>query len=150
VSATFTATSQTGAPFGIAFLTQPAKAVAGANFSVTIAVVDANGNTTPTSTPIDVAISFAVNPDTALFTTASILSGTTINGIVELSVGIDRVGSGFQLVASSAALTRQHPNSPATAVSAPFDVTLVVTGANAKPSAPASLPKPPVRKPPTP
>ncbi|HYV48249.1 MAG TPA: Ig-like domain-containing protein, partial [Myxococcaceae bacterium] len=98
----------------LAFAQQPSSAVAGVNISpaITVQVTDAFGNLVPTSTA-SVSLAIGINPggDTLHGTTTATASGGTATFG---AVNIQKVGTGYTLVASATGLT------PAT--SSAFDI----------------------------
>ncbi len=113
-SAAFDVTA--GAAAQLAFLAQPPSALAGAVLSpaVQVAVLDPLGNALPSSTA-SIALALGSNPG------GGVLSGTNpesaVGGVAAFpGLSVDKVGTGYTLVASSAGL--------ASATSAPFDISL--------------------------
>ncbi|HUR94057.1 MAG TPA: Ig-like domain repeat protein [Gemmatimonadales bacterium] len=104
-SVPFSANAQAGAPVKLAFTLPPVTTGAGTTISpaVRVAIQDAAGNTVTTATDA-VTLAIATNP------AGGALSGTTtvnaVNGVAVFSnLSIDKVGSGYQLSASSGTLT---------------------------------------------
>jgi hypothetical protein len=89
----------------LAFTTQPADVSAGLGFSLglRVAVQDALGNTVTTGTPVPVTVALGNNPGGA-----TLMGTTTVNtssGVASFStVALDKVGTGYTLVASANAL----------------------------------------------
>ncbi|MFP2904773.1 beta strand repeat-containing protein [Pyxidicoccus sp. 3LFB2] len=94
----------------LAFTSQPANVAAGATFStsVRVTVQDALGNTV-TSPAISVGMAIGNNPGGA--TLGGTATATTTNGVATFaSINLDRVGTGYTLVASSGTLTGATSN----------------------------------------
>ena len=113
----------------VAFTTQPVTSAAGAQIAVSAQIEDANGN----------LVSGATNPITlALFTNpgGGTLSGTTqvnaVNGAASFRVSVDKVGSGYKLVATASGLVLD--------VSQPFDINAAAASRLAFTSQPPSGP----------
>jgi hypothetical protein len=93
-----------GAPAQLVIATQPSNTQVGASISpaVTVAIQDAFGNATQATSSVTIAL--AANPGGAT------LSGTTtanaVNGVASFgNLSLDKVGTGYTLVASSSGLT---------------------------------------------
>ncbi|HZN93944.1 MAG TPA: Ig-like domain-containing protein, partial [Myxococcales bacterium] len=98
----------------VEFVNQPSNSAAGAAISpaITVRVVDASGNTVVDASD-PVTLSMGANPGGGSLSGG--LTSTPVNGVATFStVSINKSGSGYTLVASSAALT--------SATSSPFDV----------------------------
>lgn len=109
-----------GAPAKLAILTQPSNTIVGSVITppVRVAIQDAGGNVVPTASST-VTIALRDNP------TGAILNGTStvtaVNGVATFSsLSVDRVGTGYTLIASSPGLT--------SATTLAFTVTAADTG----------------------
>ena len=100
---TFSATATSGAATKLVVSTQPTDAVAGSPLQLSVTAQDANGNTaTAFAGPVGVAI--GANPK------GGVLAGTVVaNAVAGVatfpSLSINKVGTGYTLVASSAGVT---------------------------------------------
>ncbi|MBP2648347.1 MAG: Peptidase families and domain protein [Gemmatimonadetes bacterium] len=104
-----------GDPAALAFVTQPSSVVAGASVSpaIQVEVLDALGNRV-TGVSVPVALSLGNNPGGAML--GGTVSVNSVNGVAAFdALTLDRVGSGYTLVAGSPSLVG--------ATSDPFDVT---------------------------
>ncbi|MDB4905525.1 MAG: Ig domain protein group 1 domain protein [Gemmatimonadetes bacterium] len=127
LSTTFNATATVGAPAGVRFVTQPSTVPSATPFSpsVQVGIVDALGNTVPTSSA---SVTLTLSPGTG--TPGAVLyDGSTspnptpapitvaaVNGVATFVAGMDLIGSAYRLDAASPGL--------ASATSAPFNVLL--------------------------
>lgn len=105
----------TGPPARLSFVTQPVSTTSGAPFTpaVSVAIVDAGGNTVTTATN-NVSVSIGTNGDYALLSGTTTVAATA--GIATFTnVSVDLAGSGYALAATSPNLI--------SATSTPFVVT---------------------------
>lgn len=96
-------------PTGLAFMTQPSSAIAGAPIAVSVAIQDEAGHTQSGATnAVTIAIGANAGPGTLLGTTTV----NAMNGVATFSgLAIDKAGTGYTLVASSNSLTSASSSS---------------------------------------
>jgi hypothetical protein len=92
-----------GPPAQLAFTIQPSNSTAGQSIPVQVSIEDAQGNVVPSANGTSVTLALGSNPGSA--TLLGFLSTTTSLGVANLSVQLNKIGIGYNLIASSTGLT---------------------------------------------